>query len=73
MPRSVYAGRCCRVGWVETEAGDVAIVQVPESYEVVFLKQKGGPEEVYVRRGTRTDALSGRILPTGPRRVSVGE
>jgi hypothetical protein len=62
MPGSAYAGRCCRVGWVETEAGDVAIVQVPESYEVVFLKQKGGPEEVYVRRGTRTDALSGRDL-----------
>jgi Putative DNA-binding domain len=51
-----------RVHWVETEAGDVAIVEVPESDEVVWLKQKGGAEELYVRRGTRTDALSGRDL-----------
>ncbi|OCB32807.1 hypothetical protein A5676_04410 [Mycobacterium malmoense] len=48
--------------WIETEAGDVAVVEVPESYEIVWLKQKGGPEEVYVRRGTRTDALSGPDL-----------
>ncbi|WP_141681359.1 AlbA family DNA-binding domain-containing protein [Mycobacterium malmoense] len=51
-----------KVHWIETEAGDVAVVEVPESYEIVWLKQKGGPEEVYVRRGTRTDALSGPDL-----------
>jgi Putative DNA-binding domain len=48
--------------WVETEAGDVAIVEVPKSNEVVSLKPKTGPEEIYVRRGTRSDAISGRDL-----------
>jgi hypothetical protein len=36
--------------WVDTEAGEVWIVGVPKSSEVVSLKPKSGPEEFYVRR-----------------------
>ena len=53
-----------KVRWVETEAGDVAIIEVPGAAKdvVVMLRRKGGADEVDVRRGTRSDALSGRPL-----------
>jgi hypothetical protein len=54
-----------KVHWIATEAGDVAIIEVPPQPKdvVVWLtKSKGGPEELYVRRGTRSDSIAGRDL-----------
>lgn len=54
-----------RLHWLETEAGDVAVLEVPSQPKdvvVTLKKQKGGDEEFFVRRGTRTDALTGREL-----------
>lgn len=51
--------------WVDHEAGDVAIIVVPEQPRdtVVYLKEtKNDPGAVYVRRGTRTDRIDGPHL-----------
>jgi hypothetical protein len=53
------------VHWLGTDAGDIAVVEVPaqpKDVVVMLKKQKGGAEELYVRRGTRTDALTGRDM-----------
>lgn len=61
--------------WVDTEAGEVTIVEVPKSSEVVSLKPKSGPEEFYVRRAARSDAIAGRELINcyHTRRASVSQ
>ncbi|MCP9274054.1 AlbA family DNA-binding domain-containing protein [Mycolicibacterium arenosum] len=53
-----------RVHWITKDGVEVAIIEVPAqpAGTVVTLKQKGGQEAFYVRRGTRTDALTGQAL-----------
>lgn len=53
------------VHWIEAEVGDIAVVEVPQQPKdtvVMLKKSKGSAEELYVRRGTRTDALTGRLM-----------
>jgi hypothetical protein len=45
--------------------GEVAVLEVPSQPKAIVVhlkKQKGGDEEFYVRRGTRTDVLKGSEL-----------
>lgn len=53
-----------KVHWLEQDGLDVAVIEVPQATEVVYLtdKKSGDEEAVYVRTGTRSGKLVGRNL-----------